>query len=311
MFAAFTLIELLVVIAVIGILISLLLPAVQKVRESANRTQCTNNLKQIGLGLHNYHDANRAFPPGYTATGSYVDGETDTAPGWGWGAYLLPQLEQDNLYRNLGFSVPVEGAANATWVKTDVKVFLCPSDQPQLGGFTVVDASTTALATLAASSYAACTGGDESDTEAASGMGIFYRNSKTRIADVTDGTSQTLLVGERAWSNAQGAWAGVVTNARIQRGPRNPTPGSPTGAAPSLVLAHSHLNNTTTDTDGGLDDFSSQHPGGSNFLFADGSVRFLKSIPSDLSGGGFTPESIAFQALGTRSGGEVVTGLDY
>src|ERR1700737_1514161 len=100
----FTLIELLVVIAIIAILIGLLLPAVQKVREAAARLQCTNNLKQIGLGLHNYHDANRSFPPGYLASGPYSDGFTDTAPGWGWAAFLLPYIEQDNLHRQINFN---------------------------------------------------------------------------------------------------------------------------------------------------------------------------------------------------------------
>src|SRR3984957_8223527 len=94
----FTLIELLVVIAVIAILIGLLLPAVQKVRSAATRAQGQNNLKQIGLAIHSYENAKRVLPPGYTATGAYVDGATDTAPGWAWGAYLLPYLEQANLY---------------------------------------------------------------------------------------------------------------------------------------------------------------------------------------------------------------------
>src|SRR5262249_20686410 len=127
---AFTLIELLVVIAVIGILIALLLPAVQKVREAANRTSCTNNLKQIGLACPNYHDRNRCHPPGYTATVAYdpVDPGNSTSPGWGWAAYLLPYLEQDNLYRKIDFTQPVQASANGAAVQTVVKGFLCPSD---------------------------------------------------------------------------------------------------------------------------------------------------------------------------------------
>src|ERR1700716_495053 len=96
---AVTLIELLVVIAIMAILLGLLLPAVQKVREAAARLQCQNNLKQIGLALHAYHDANRVFPPGYRASAPYSDGASDTMPGWGWGAFILPYIEQNNLFR--------------------------------------------------------------------------------------------------------------------------------------------------------------------------------------------------------------------
>ena len=110
--AGFTLIELLVVIAIIAILIGLLLPAVQKVREAAARTQCVNNLKQLGLALHNYHDANRQFPPGYIV-GRRRGSGNDTGPGWGWAAHILPQMEQDTLFRQIDFAQPIEAAVNA------------------------------------------------------------------------------------------------------------------------------------------------------------------------------------------------------
>ena len=135
---AFTLIELLVVIAIIAILIGLLVPAVQKVREAAARTQCVNNLKQIGLALHNYHDSKKVFPSGYRASGAYSDGSSDTTPGWGWGAYLLPYLEQDNLCRQLNFTAPVQ---NSPAIQTIVKVYLCPSDTPPTSAFAVTNAT--------------------------------------------------------------------------------------------------------------------------------------------------------------------------
>ena len=307
---AFTLIELLVVIAILAILIGLLLPAVQKVRESAARVQCQNNLKQIGLALQNYHDTHHAFPPGYLASGPYADGFTDTAPGWGWAAFLLPSLEQDNLFRQLTFSQPVQ---NSPAIQTVVKTYLCPSDIYPTGAFAVADAFGKTIAVAAPSSYAACVGGDESDTTGPSGLGVFSRNSHTRLTAITDGSSQTILVGERAWSNANGIWAGAIPGGVIKRGPLNPCPGSGAGWYPASVLvqAHSHLNNATTDTDGGLDDFSSRHPGGSNFVFGDGHVAFVRSVSGDNPDGSYTPDSLAFQALGTRANGEVVQGLDY
>ncbi len=318
----FTLIELLVVIAIIAVLIALLLPAVQAAREAARRAQCVNNLKQMGLALHNYHDAIGTFPMGYAARKKFVDGATDTASGWGWAAMILPQLEQGPLFNAVNFSLAVEAPQNTTVLGTTISGYVCPSDVTT-GPFQVSDASGSVLATAAPSSYAACVGGDSTDTTTGInndglGRGVMYRNSGVRLADITDGTSQTIAVVERSWSRATGLWAGVVTNGVIRRGPLNPCP--KTGAlfypAATLVQAHCHLINTISDPDGGLDDCSSLHPGGANFLFADGSVRFLKSILSDAGTNPdgshiYTPSGLVFQALASRNGGEVVAGDAY
>ncbi len=299
----FTLVELLVVIAIIGLLIGLLLPAINAARESGRRTACTNNLKQLGLALINCHDETGAFPPGYRATGTYVDGATDTTPGWSWAAYILPYLEERAAYKAINFNLAVESPQNAAAVQTVVKTFLCPSDLAPPVPFSVTDGFGTPIALAAPASYSACCGGDESDTFDATGLGIFYRNSKTRMADITDGTSHTIMVCERSFSIAKGIWAGAISGAVIMRGDHNPCPGSPSGSFPAatLVLSHSHLNNATSDTDGGLDDSSSMHPAGSNVAYADGSVHFIISIPGDNPDGSYTTNSLIFQSLGTRA----------
>jgi prepilin-type N-terminal cleavage/methylation domain-containing protein/prepilin-type processing-associated H-X9-DG protein len=293
----FTLIELLVVIAIIAVLIGLLLPAVQKVRESANRLKCVNNLKQIGIACHHYHDGRGSFPPGYVAAASYPD----TSPGWGWAAFLLPYLEQDNVYHQIDFRQPVERSAA---IQTMLPVYLCPSDTPPSTPFAISDATFTPVCSAAPSSYAATVGQDASEVDDFTGDGVFYRNSKTRIADILDGTSNTTMIGDRAWSQSNGIWAGAPAGAVTRAGVQNVWPNA-TGSAQALILVHNNWINITTDADGGLDDFSSNHPGGVNLLFADASVHFLRSITVD------GRERRSFWALGTRAGGESTNGLDY
>jgi prepilin-type processing-associated H-X9-DG protein len=194
-----------------------------------------------------------------------------------------------------------------------IKVCLCPSDITPGEAFPVPDGFGETICLAAPTSYAACCGNDASDTTGPMGQGVFYRNSHIGIADITDGTSNTLLIGERAWSNANGIWAGAIPGGVILRGQENSCqPDIPSAwySAATLVLAHAHLNNALIDPDGsaGMDDFGSRHPGGANFVFADGSVHFLRSVPMDNADGSYTPDGLIFQALATRSNGEVIAG---
>src|SRR5262249_40490032 len=154
---AFTLVELLVVIAIIGILIALLLPGVQAAREASRRTQCRNNLKQLGIACHSYSNARKVLPPGYTAAaGTTADA---TTPGWGWAAYLLPNLDETPLYLQIDFAQPLE---NQAAIQVRIPVLLCPSDNPSGGAFDVTDDAMKVICTAAPASYAATVGSDAS-----------------------------------------------------------------------------------------------------------------------------------------------------
>jgi prepilin-type N-terminal cleavage/methylation domain-containing protein/prepilin-type processing-associated H-X9-DG protein len=287
--AAFTLIELLVVIAIISILVSLLLPAVQKVREAAARLQCQNNLKQIGLALHNYHGVYKRFPNGYTS-GTNPDG-SDSGPGWGWASYLLPFLEQNNLFNQISFSLQISDPANAQPRVAVVPIFICPSDPKQPETFTVIDANGNPICDVAWSAYVAINGNGGVSDHAADNDGAFLRNRGFRIADITDGLSNTLFVGERSTTMSLTTWTGAVTGGIV------PSLRDPTAAelAPALVLAHCgpHMPNNPDVTD--ADATSSGHILGVNFLFGDGSVHPISQSIS----------MATLDALASRAAGDV------
>jgi prepilin-type N-terminal cleavage/methylation domain-containing protein len=183
---AFTLIELLVVIAIIAVLIGLLLPAVQKVRAAANRIRCANNLKQLGLALHNYHDANGYFPPGVVADTSDLRNGKHSGL-----AFLLPYIEQQPLFQRYDFASSWKAPVNLTAAQVRVATFLCPSgtnEVPQDGG--VPGAPTDYAFCKGAQAYLSANGAVRP------GSGLFDVNSRRRIADVLDGTSQTFAMGE-------------------------------------------------------------------------------------------------------------------
>jgi prepilin-type N-terminal cleavage/methylation domain-containing protein len=304
----FTLIELLVVITIIGILVALLLPAVQAAREAARRASCYNNLKQVGLALHNYHDVNRSLPPGWMAwdpaTGRpWPQGE----PGWGWAPRILPYLEQESLQEQINFSVPILHDAYHELREHSLAMYRCPSDF----GDSVFnlhesdghhDHDHTAdhdddhdhdhghvLTRLASANYVGVFGTSElHDCEhvpvggTCKGTGVFYHMSHVKLADVKDGLSGTFFVGERSAKHGYSTWVGAVA-------------GGEEAVARILGIADHPPN-----ADGGhLDDFSSAHPQGTNFLLGDGSVRLITE----------TIDLHVYAAMATRNRHEIIEDL--
>jgi prepilin-type N-terminal cleavage/methylation domain-containing protein/prepilin-type processing-associated H-X9-DG protein len=300
---AFTLIELLVVIAIIAVLIALLLPAVQQAREAARRTQCRNNLKQLGLALHNYESSVRMFPPGYIAASVAAK---DTTPGWGWGAMILPYMDQAPIYNRLNFNLSVADPTNATATATPVTAFLCPSDLVQAGPFNVYSDPPTNSAVVmqvTPSSYAAMTGdansvnGNAATKTTQSFNGVFYVNSSTKIGDITDGTSMTMLVGERAWAIVNGAWIGAPNLALPESGVKNPF--TPHNSSTTGVLIQAHASTINNTAGASMDENSSLHVGGAQFLFGDGSVHFLSN----------NINTTVLMAYATKAGSEAVSAV--
>lgn len=327
--AAFTLIELLVVIAIIAILIALLLPAVQQAREAARRTQCKNNMKQLGLALHNYHDNFLTFPPGA------VSSVTAGAPyqGWGWNAMILPYMDQAPLYNQINFSGTMQQATVANGpASTIIGALRCPSDVglerlqffdvvPTVGGTAAVVQNQ-----VGRSNYPGVVGwwnnggtptglNGATQPTTAQYRGIFGLNSRAGIRDMTDGTTNAIVVGERYTPNAQGqgtalqpvghvAWIGsggaIGDNAAPATvlGDTAVALTAPNGATAPFTPAGYRINgnNGGTVARGQTSGFGSLHTGGCHFLLGDGTVRFISE----------NIDSVLYRNLGTINDGNTV-----
>jgi prepilin-type processing-associated H-X9-DG protein/prepilin-type N-terminal cleavage/methylation domain-containing protein len=337
-----SLIELLVVIAIIGVLIALLLPAVQMVREAANRASCRNNLEQMGRALHNYHDTWGSFPVGMS-----VKGTSNLEMGGFCGfVSLLPFLEQDNLFNSWDLNANWYDPPDAALVSTEVKVFYCPSNRSRgvLDMSFLVAFAGRPLPNLAASDYLLCKGANAALCEKTqvppAGRGVFDVNTHTRLTDITDGTSTTFAIGEGAGNNPRfgirhywadttpaqnlfpgqspfidqswssgptatqalhsiGLLQGACLGVTALRGGYSPPFDEPMNNPLALPAIDCNNGCTNSGTQPGAYDtisgFRSAHSGGCNFLFCDGSVRFVTDAVS----------AATYRALSTMAGSDI------
>ncbi len=277
----FTLIELLVVIAIIAILIALLLPAVQQAREAARRSQCKNNLKQMGLAFHNYHEIFRTLPPGFVVDLTVANGSSGNG-GIGWSGFILPGIDQANLYNTLDFNADWRTGINEDACATFLNVYRCPSDT------TVEHRNHDSMDDRVPASYLACfsgTAGSDSESNVTDADGTFFLNSSIKMRDISDGTSNTIAAGEcindfvafkdhfYIGSGSIGGWDGLSREYS------------------EFLCSTDVPMNTTTEVA-----FGSKHVGGAHFLLLDGAVRFLSE----------NMNMTIYSNLGNRNDGEVL-----
>ncbi len=333
----FTLIELLVVIAIIAILIALLLPAVQQAREAARRSTCKNSMKQIGLAMQNYHDVHNTFPPGYVtkthcSSASVWSGCNQGELGvYGWGAFILPFIDQAPLYNllNIGGVTLDQNLANASTrqaLQQPLAIFLCPSDPgPSLNdyvsgtnnyNFTVTDGTTPYQ--IARSDYVMVANAWDSTTPPVYSVsygaahGIGYANSRVRFRDIIDGSSNTILVGERAYiykSTNKVGGANVIGFSGSNNTQSSSYARKGNGMA-VLGLTYNGIN-ALAGAEYDVRGFSSNHVGGAHFVFCDGSVHFLSENIDYKKGSVSTANYLqninsTFQRLAVRDDGQVV-----
>jgi prepilin-type N-terminal cleavage/methylation domain-containing protein len=327
----FTLVELLVVIAIIGVLIALLLPAIQSAREAARRTQCLSQLQQLGVALHGYEAAHGVFPPGVIEAKGPIRSEPK---GYhiGWMVHLLPYIEEGVTYKNVDFRGGVYSKQNVPVRDVAIRLFRCPTNaDPDRVEATVEnsraiedgsrDVASPAPAdafqpspAIAISSYAACHHDVESPIDA-DNHGVFFLNSAVRVGDITDGTTHTIFVGEKRDSDdlanhadELGWMSGTRATLRNTGTPLEPSQFSPPPASAPAAATDAKPDGPKTDAANAsaapaapnplffVGGFGSDHPGVVNFLLGDGAVRSItRSIDLPL-----------FQQLGHRADGKLM-----
>jgi prepilin-type N-terminal cleavage/methylation domain-containing protein len=289
-FAGFTLIELLVVIAIIGVLVALIMPAVQSAREAASRTQCQNNLRQLGLASQEYHDAQGSFPSGWYCLPEDQNCIPQAASPYMWNGLtgLFRELEAGNFYDGLNFDLSPYAFDNRTAIRLTLTVFTCPSNRKALPVEVKQLTETSSISlfigpsdyrgNMAAGMLEGATDPTNPDSYSYDN-GIFYRNSRTNISQITDGSSNTLMIGETltgTWPDATNCCVRTTLD-RILNKP---------------IIVQGRRYNTY---------WQSKHKGTVNFVKADGSIQPIKD----------TINRLVFQKLMTRAGGEAISAEDY